>query len=72
VTLDDLEVTVRLPQYGLKRECERLFLEHVIEAAPPMARWEPQTKGKPMLRVIQGWPSNWSDDDDELIGWRGM
>lgn len=76
VTLDDLEVTVRLPEYGLKRECERMFLEHVIEAQPiaTQQRWEPhrQGQGKPLQRVMQGWPSNWNDDDDEIIGWRGM
>ena len=72
ITLDDLDVQVRVPRYDLKRECEEAFLEHVTEARPmALQKWAPQD-GRPLQRVVHGWPSAWPDEDDDLIGWRGF
>jgi hypothetical protein len=75
VTLDDLAVEVRLPDYNIKKECELTFREFVTEVQPVLRapQWEPgkpwqPKKDQPLQRVMQGWP-DW--DDDDLATWRG-
>jgi hypothetical protein len=66
LTLDDIHVEVRVPRYNLKAECAAAFRELVTEVQPALLpQWPPL--GKPLQRVVQGWP-DW--DDDDLPQWR--
>lgn len=73
VTLDDLDVQIRVPQYGLKEECDRAFRDLVTEqhvlTAPGLRHgqqggWQPQQRRSAVDQRWVGW------DDDESNDWR--